>query len=161
MHCLFYSSVYCLTSLPQWHVRSVRAGLPVRFVHTSYPAARPRGTVTATARVHFLVREPHHPSVGYHTVASACCCDAESRATDVSYTSRVTHGGQISVELPDQDRPGRRTWPPISRTTGHENFMNSSRAFSALALEGEKMAQKDWAGFPLCCPQGRQESEPI
>ena len=34
-------------------------------------------------------------------VAAACCCDAESYATGVSNTSRVTHGGQVSVELPD------------------------------------------------------------
>ena len=28
-----------------------------------------------------------------HTVAAACCCDAESSATGVSNTTGVTHGG--------------------------------------------------------------------
>ncbi|MCO6060816.1 hypothetical protein NG726_29765, partial [Pseudomonas sp. MOB-449] len=31
----------------------------------------------------------------------ACCCDAGSYATGISNTSRVTHGGQVSAELPD------------------------------------------------------------
>ena len=57
---------------------------------------------TTAAWVCFLVREPHHPSVGCHTVVAACCCcDAESYATGISNTSRVTHGGQVSVKLPD------------------------------------------------------------
>ena len=41
-----------------------------------------------------LVREPHHQSVGGHTVVAVCCCDAESCATGISNMSRVTHGGQ-------------------------------------------------------------------
>ena len=41
-------------------------------------------------------REPHHPSVGCHTEVTACCCDAESCATGISNTNRVTHGGQVS-----------------------------------------------------------------
>ena len=40
--------------------------------------------------VYFMVREPHHSSVGCRTVAAACCCDAESYATRISNTSRVT-----------------------------------------------------------------------
>ena len=51
--------------------------------------------------VGFLVREPHRPSGGCHTVAAACHCDAESYATGISNTTRVTHGGQISAELLD------------------------------------------------------------
>ena len=38
--------------------------------------------------------------VGCHPVAAACCCDAESSATGISNTSRGTHGGQFSAELP-------------------------------------------------------------
>ena len=41
-------------------------------------------------------------SFGYHTVAAACCGDAESYATSISNTSRVTHGGQVSEELPEE-----------------------------------------------------------
>ena len=40
------------------------------------------------------------PSVGCHTVAAVCGCDAESHATGISNTRRVTHGGQVSAELP-------------------------------------------------------------
>ena len=35
----------------------------------------------------------------------------ESYATGISNTSRVTHGRQVSAELPDKYRLGRRTWP--------------------------------------------------
>ena len=49
----------------------------------------------------FLVREQLCPSVGCHPVAAACCCDAESYAMGISNSSRVTHGTQVSVELPD------------------------------------------------------------
>ena len=49
----------------------------------------------------FPVREPHHSSVTCHTVAAACCCAAESCATGISNTSRVTQGGQVSLELSD------------------------------------------------------------
>ena len=35
----------------------------------------------------------------------------------ISNTRRVTHGGQVSAELPDQDRLGRRTWPLTSENT--------------------------------------------
>ena len=40
-------------------------------------------------------------SVCCHTLAAGCYCDAESYATEISNTSRVTHGGQVSVELLD------------------------------------------------------------
>lgn len=50
--------------------------------------------------VHLLVREPCHPSIDCHTVVAAGYCDAESYATAISDTSRVTHGGQVSAELP-------------------------------------------------------------
>ena len=101
------------------------------------------------ARVHFLMQEPHHSSVGCHTVAAACCCDAESYATGISYTSRLTHGGQVSAELPDEERLGRRTWPPTSEKIGHENPVNSSRALSDRAPEGERMAQTTGQGSAL------------
>ena len=58
-------------------------------------------TLTATARVPVPVREPHSPSVSCHTMVVACCYDADSYATRISNTSRVTHGGQVSMELPD------------------------------------------------------------
>ena len=57
--------------------------------------------LTPVTRVHFPVREPHHLSLSCHTAAAACCCDAETYATVISNTSRVTHGGQVSVALPD------------------------------------------------------------
>ena len=47
------------------------------------------------------VRDHAHPSVGCHTVAALCCCVAESYATGISNTSRVTPGTQVSVELSD------------------------------------------------------------
>ena len=84
----------------------------------------------AAAWVRFLVREPYHPSVTCRTMVTACCCDAESYATRISNTSRVPHGGQVSVKLPDEDRLGRRTWPPTSEKTGHDNLVNSSGALS-------------------------------
>ena len=40
------------------------------------------------------------PPVGGHTVMADCCYDAESYA-GISNTSRITHGGQVSVDLPD------------------------------------------------------------
>ena len=60
------------------------------------------------ARVHFPVGEPQDASVSCHTVVAACCCDPESYVISISNTSRVTHGGQVSAELPDSDRLGRR-----------------------------------------------------
>ena len=98
------------------------------------------------AQVCFLIREAHHPSVSCHTVAAVCRCDAESDATGISNTSRVTHDRQVSVELPDYDRLGRRTWPHTSEKVGHENPVNSSGALYELVLEGERMAQKDRQG---------------
>ena len=35
------------------------------------------------------------------TVVAVCSCDAESSATGISNTSRVTHGGQVLMEFPD------------------------------------------------------------
>ena len=58
-------------------------------------------SLIAVAQVRLWVREPHHPSVGRHTVAAVCCYDAESYAADISNTSRATRGGQVSAELPD------------------------------------------------------------
>ena len=72
-------------------------------------------------------------------MAGAYCCDAESYATGISNTSRVTHGGQALAERPNEDRLGRRTWPPTSEEIGHKNPMNSSGVLSDTALEGERM----------------------
>ena len=62
---------------------------------------------TTAAWIPFQVREPHHLSVGCHTVVAVCCCVAECFATGISNASRVIHGGQVSAEYPDQDEgPG-------------------------------------------------------
>ena len=61
------------------------------------------------------VREPNHLSIGCHTAVAACGYDAESSATGISNTSKVIHDGQVSAELPDYDRLGRRTWPLSSK----------------------------------------------
>ena len=66
------------------------------------------------------VREPYHPSLSCRTVAAVCCCDADSYATSISNTSRVTHGGQVSAELPDPDRPGRRSCRPLLKNVPYE-----------------------------------------
>ena len=66
-------------------------GLVVKILHFHHYAAQ----------VHFLIREPHHLSVGCRTVVAVCFGDAESYATGVSNTNRVTHVGQVSAELPD------------------------------------------------------------
>ena len=49
-------------------------------------------------------------------------------------------------------RLGRRTWPPTSKTIGHENPMKI--ALSETALEGERMLQKDQAGFSSAVHRG-------
>ena len=90
-------------------------------------------------------RKTHSPSVGCHTVAAVCCCDAESNATHISNTSRVPHGGQIfQWSFQSKEKLGRRTWPPTSEKIGHENPVNSSGALSDRAQEGERMAQKEF-----------------
>ena len=38
-------------------------------------------------------------------------------------------------------------WPLTSKNIGHENPINSSRVLSDRASEGERVMQKDWAGF--------------
>ena len=91
------------------------------------------------------------PSVSCHAVEAECSCDADSSATKISNTSRATHGGQVSAELPDQDRLERRTWSLTSEKIGHVNPVNSSRALSDAAPGSERMVQKDWAGLPLLC----------
>ena len=97
------------------------------------------------------VKEAYHPSVCCHTETAACCCDAESCATGISHTSRVTCGGQVSVELPDKDILGRRTWPPASKRIGRENPMNS------IALEGWEDGTKRLGRVLPCCTQGLWE----
>ena len=51
-------------------------------------------------------------TLGCHTLVVACFCDAQSYATGISNTSRVTHGGQGLAELPDkadqEEGPGHR-----------------------------------------------------
>ena len=54
----------------------------------------------------------------------------------------VTHGGQVSIELPDSDRVERRTQPATTKRIGDKNPTISSRV-----LSGERMVQKDQAGF--------------
>ena len=62
------------------------------------PVVRSRA-LTTVAWVRVPLREPYHPSVSCHAVAAACCCDAESSATRISNSSRVTYGGRVSAEL--------------------------------------------------------------
>ena len=47
------------------------------------------------------MQRSHRHSLDSSPGLSVCCCDVETYATGVSYTSRVSHGGQCSVELPD------------------------------------------------------------
>ena len=82
------------------------------FQHLSHPAS-PGCLVVKIQRSHHLgpgfspaqgptppvCRVSHHG--GCHTVVAACGCDAESSATRISNSSSVTHGGQVSMELPD------------------------------------------------------------
>ena len=87
------------------------------------------------AQVPFLVREPHHLSVCWlHTVAAACCCDAESYATGISHTSRVTHGGQFSLELPDYERLGE----------GPGHFLPTKLAMKTLWIAAEHRLIERW-----------------
>ena len=55
-----------------------------------------------------------------HTAAAACCCDAENYATAISNTSRVIHGVQVSVDLRDSDKLGRR--PPLPKQKAMKNI---------------------------------------
>ena len=41
----------------------------------------------------------------------------------------------------------KKNWPPTSEKTGHENPINSRRTLTDVALEGDRMVQKDQAGF--------------
>ena len=109
------------------------------------------GALTTSAQVHFPVREPHHPSVGCHTVAAGCCCYPESYVLQIP---AVTHGGQVSAELPDKGRLGRRTWPHTSRKIGHGNPMSSSGEWSDIAVEGHI---KRSGRVPFCCTQGQND----
>ena len=67
------------------HIYSVMGKNGV-FIHMSKPITLASPGVlavkicalTAMVRVSFQVREPHHGSVGCHTMRAACCCDAES-----------------------------------------------------------------------------------
>lgn len=43
----------------------------------------------------------------------------------------------------------RKTWPPTSQTIGRESPRDNSGTLPHVAPEGERMAQKDRAGF--CC----------
>ena len=98
--------------------------------------------------VPFPVREPHDPPISCWLSYCGCCCDVESYATHISNTSRAIHVAQVSVELPDYDRPGKTTRPPTSEEFGQENSMNSREVYTFdTAPEGEMMIQKGWAGF--------------
>ena len=67
--------------------------------------------------------------------------------TSIPKTSRVTRSGQVSGELQDQNRLGRRTQPHTSKKIGQVTPVNSSRALSDRALEIERMAQKHQMSF--------------
>lgn len=55
---------------------------------------------------------------------------------------------QITAGSPMVNRFQRSFWsPPTSEKIGHTNPMSSSGTLSDVVLEGERMAQKDQAGF--------------
>ena len=118
------------------------------------------GALTTAVLVHFPVREPHHPSVGCHTAVAACCCDAESSATSFSNTSRIAPGGQVSVELPDWDRLGRRTWPPASGKISHDNPVNNSGGLSDRAWK-TRGRRRRLSSVLLYCAQGRRRQNQL
>ena len=83
------------------------------------------------------------PSVSCHTVAAACCCDAEICAIGISNTSRVTHRFSRTSRLRQTRKKElathfQKNWP--------QNLMNSSGASSDIVPGGERMVQKDCAG---------------
>ena len=100
--------------------------------------------MTVVAQDHFLVKEPHYLSVG-----TPCCCDAETSATGY-FTYQQSHPWWTGFSGASRlDRLGRRTWPPTSaKKIGHENPVTSSGALFDIVPEGERMTQKDPAGFP-------------
>ena len=74
------------------------------FFYTTKPPVSQRGwlrfgAVTTGSRIVSQGTGKHHLYVGCHTVVAVCCCDAESYATSISNTARVTHGGYISAKL--------------------------------------------------------------
>ena len=81
------------------------------------------------------------PACRCHTVATACCCDAESYATNISNTSssRVIHGEQVSVESSRLTQIRKKDLATHFWKTGHENLVNS---------RGKRMVDKNWAEFP-------------
>ena len=93
-----------------------------------------------------MVKEPHDPSVGFHTVV--LCVAVMMKA--------LPPGSQIPAGI-----VGRFQWSFQTRQTmkkdlathfqkfGRESPMNSSRALSYMVLEDERPAQKDQASFPF------------
>ena len=82
------------------------------------------------------------PSVGCHTVVSACCCDAESYATGISNTSRLIHGPKSSIHFSGASslrKTRKKDLATHFQKIGHENPMNSSRALSD--RQGKKTGQ--------------------
>ena len=85
-----------------------------------------------------------------------CCCGAESYATSISNTSGLIHGGQVSVDLPDENRVGRRTWPPTSEKICHANPVTSAEH---CLIEHRKVRgwHRKFGRVELCCTQGHEE----
>ena len=68
-----------------------------------------------------------------------CCCDAESYATCISNTSRVTHGEQVFSRASRLRQTGKNALATTSEKIGPEHSMNSRGALSDTVPEGEKM----------------------
>ena len=100
----------------------------------------------------FPVREPYHP-LNHAThllvvILWQLLIAVMLKALPPGFTYQHGHPwctGFSGVSRPD--RLGRRTWPPTSKEIGRENPMNNSRTLSDIGPEGERMAQKDRAGF--------------
>ena len=99
-----------------------------------------------TAQIVSLVRKPHHPSLGCHTVAVVCCCDADSYATSQYFKYQQGHPWWTSCS--GASRLGQSRTKDLA-TCGHDNPMNNRGASSDKAPEGERMVQKDQQGSAL------------
>ena len=90
----------------------------------------------------FSIRESHHSPVSCHTVAAACCCDAEGCTTSIS-----------NIIMVDRFQWSFQTKTDWEEGFGHPLLKNLTMktlwiavGHCLTALEGERMAQKDGAG---------------
>ena len=99
------SSLTAVEGQLQWYVPQMLS----LFVKSMVPRGREQRVITDCGFLTFYTCGPGlFPGQGTMPLVcrlsycgNCCCCDAESYASGISHTSRVTHGGQVSVELPD------------------------------------------------------------